>query len=78
MIAYPRMRSHLLNSLAAQFVTNVPKNIRRGVEHIRPIVEERRQYLNEYGKDWTEKPVGRKYLRSAPCSFFFSTTFCHG
>ncbi|KAG9308952.1 cytochrome P450 [Chiua virens] len=45
-----------LKPVAARFITNVPKNTRRGAAHLRPIVEERRKYLNEYGSDWTEKP----------------------
>ncbi|KAF8547706.1 cytochrome P450 [Imleria badia] len=51
-----RPHSQLLDSLVARFITNVPENIRRGITHLRPIIEERRKYLNEYGKDWTEKP----------------------
>ncbi|KAF8546289.1 cytochrome P450, partial [Imleria badia] len=45
-----------LRPLAARFITNVPESIRRGITHLRPIIEERRKYLSEYGKDWTEKP----------------------
>ncbi|KAF8547708.1 cytochrome P450 [Imleria badia] len=45
-----------LKPLAAHFVTSVPKNTRRALRHLRSIIEERRKYLNEYGKEWTEKP----------------------
>ncbi|KAN0100066.1 Cytochrome P450 [Tylopilus felleus] len=45
-----------LKPTAARFITNIPKNTRRGVGHLRPLIEERRKHLNEYGKDWTDRP----------------------
>jgi len=63
--------SQFLESLAARYITNVTKNTRRGIGHLRPIIEERQRYLNEYGKDWTEKPVRLSYLRTPLCSTFF-------
>ncbi|KAH0837779.1 cytochrome P450 [Lanmaoa asiatica] len=45
-----------LKPLAARSITNAPKSTRRGVGHLRPIIDERRKYLNEYGNEWDEKP----------------------
>ena len=69
-IVYPRCRLQPLDSLAARFITNVSKNTSRGVGHLRPIIEERRKYLKEYGKDWIEKPVRLPCFRLLLCSSF--------
>ncbi|KAH7926847.1 cytochrome P450 [Leucogyrophana mollusca] len=42
--------------LVAQYMTTVPASIRRGMKHLRPIIEERQRYLDEYGKEWADKP----------------------
>ncbi|KIJ13791.1 hypothetical protein PAXINDRAFT_80408 [Paxillus involutus ATCC 200175] len=45
-----------LAPLVARFMTNVPASARRGMKHLGPIIEERRKHLEEYGKDWADKP----------------------
>ena len=62
-------------SPAAPFVTSVPKNTRRAIRHLRPIIEERRKYLNEYGKDWTEKPVRLPYFDRLCVHLFIERLF---
>ncbi|KAH7926831.1 cytochrome P450 [Leucogyrophana mollusca] len=42
--------------LVAKFMTNVPTGIKRAMKHLRPIVEERQRYLDEYGREWVDKP----------------------
>ncbi|KIJ09985.1 hypothetical protein PAXINDRAFT_86692 [Paxillus involutus ATCC 200175] len=42
--------------LVARFMTNIPASARRGMKHLGPIIEERRKHLEEYGKDWADKP----------------------
>ncbi|KAF9231272.1 cytochrome P450 [Melanogaster broomeanus] len=42
--------------LVARFMTSVPGSTRRGMKHLRPIIEERQKYLDEYGKTWADKP----------------------
>ncbi|KIK77861.1 hypothetical protein PAXRUDRAFT_775722 [Paxillus rubicundulus Ve08.2h10] len=46
----------VLAPLVARFMTGVPASIRRGMKHLGPIIEERRKHLEEYGKDWADKP----------------------
>ena len=50
--------------LASRLLTNVPKNIARGVEHLGPIIEERLKMREQYGKDWQDKPVGSLLVSS--------------
>ncbi|KAI0320026.1 cytochrome P450 [Amylostereum chailletii] len=42
--------------LAARFLTPLPKQTRRLMRHLTPIVEEREQKLAEYGTEWEDKP----------------------
>ncbi|KAF8844182.1 cytochrome P450 [Paxillus ammoniavirescens] len=46
----------LLAPLVARFMTSVPGSARRGMKHLGPIIEERRKHIEEYGKDWADKP----------------------
>ena len=38
-------------------LSNLPSQIRQEIEFIRPMVEERFAKMEEYGKDWDDKPV---------------------
>ncbi|KAF8844235.1 cytochrome P450 [Paxillus ammoniavirescens] len=38
------------------FMPSVPESVRRCMNHLGPIIEERRKHLEEYGKDWVDKP----------------------
>ena len=38
-------------------MTRVPESMRRADKHLRPIIEERLRQFDEYGKDWSDKPV---------------------
>ncbi|KIJ13842.1 hypothetical protein PAXINDRAFT_80222 [Paxillus involutus ATCC 200175] len=46
----------VLAPLVARFMTSVPRSARRGMKYLGPIIEERRRHLEEYGKDWADKP----------------------
>ncbi|EGO05415.1 hypothetical protein SERLA73DRAFT_83088 [Serpula lacrymans var. lacrymans S7.3] len=37
-------------------LSSLPRSMRRGMKHLRPIIEERQKNLDEYGSDWDEKP----------------------
>jgi len=41
--------------LVARFFTE-PGSMKRGINHLQPIIEQRRRHLDEYGSDWPEKP----------------------
>ncbi|KIJ13839.1 hypothetical protein PAXINDRAFT_80343 [Paxillus involutus ATCC 200175] len=45
-------------SLVARFTTSVPASTRCGIKLLGPIIEERRKYLDAYGKDCADKPNG--------------------
>ncbi|KAF8128435.1 cytochrome P450 [Boletus edulis] len=45
-----------MRSLASRLFTKVPQCINRGVKLLRPVIEERQKYLNEYGTEWDDKP----------------------
>ncbi|RDB27628.1 Ent-kaurene oxidase [Hypsizygus marmoreus] len=47
----------LLRPMAAYFLTSVPATVDRAAEHLRPIVKERRCKIDEYGKDYPDKPI---------------------
>ncbi len=38
-------------------LSNLPSQIQREIEHIRPVVEERIAKMEEYGEGWDDKPV---------------------
>ncbi|KAG8219260.1 cytochrome P450 [Butyriboletus roseoflavus] len=46
----------LLKPIAARLFTSVSQSIQRGRKLLEPIIEERRKYINEYGKEWVDKP----------------------
>ncbi|KAF8844228.1 cytochrome P450 [Paxillus ammoniavirescens] len=46
----------VLAPLVARFMASVPESARRCMNHLGPIIEERRKHLDEYGKDWADKP----------------------
>ncbi|EGO30935.1 hypothetical protein SERLADRAFT_444508 [Serpula lacrymans var. lacrymans S7.9] len=50
------MFPQFMASVVAQFLTNLPRSIRRGIRHLQPVIEERKTYLKEYGDHWAEKP----------------------
>lgn len=43
--------------LAGRLVGNVPSYIDRSMKHLRPIIEERKRKMKEYGGDWDDKPA---------------------
>ncbi|EPQ50638.1 cytochrome P450 [Gloeophyllum trabeum ATCC 11539] len=45
-----------LKPIAGRLLTNISKSVQRGINHLRPIIEERRRNLNEYGPDYEGKP----------------------
>ena len=59
--------SHVISvvSLVAGFFTDMDRSIAQGVELLRPIIENRFECLQEYGKEGTEMPVrGFPFVRS--------------
>ncbi|KAG5643941.1 hypothetical protein DXG03_009353 [Asterophora parasitica] len=46
-----------LRPLASHFLTSVSTSIDRSVKYLSPLIEERRQSIAEYGKDYPGKPV---------------------
>ncbi|KAF9231273.1 cytochrome P450 [Melanogaster broomeanus] len=42
--------------LVIRFMTSIPGSTRRGMKHLRPIIEERQKHLDEYGTTWADKP----------------------
>ncbi|KAK7678985.1 hypothetical protein QCA50_017928 [Cerrena zonata] len=50
------MFPQFLRPLAARLLTNVPKNIESGVQHLGPIIKQRLKMREQYGKDWEGKP----------------------
>ncbi|KAI5119873.1 hypothetical protein M0805_008544 [Coniferiporia weirii] len=50
------MFSVFMRGIVGRYLTSVPASLRRGVEHMRPIIEYRLKRYEEYGKDWSEKP----------------------
>ncbi len=45
------------SSIVTRVLSNLPSQIRQQIEFIRPLVEERFAKMEEYGKDWDDKPV---------------------
>ncbi|KIK72385.1 hypothetical protein PAXRUDRAFT_22046 [Paxillus rubicundulus Ve08.2h10] len=46
----------VLAPFVARFMKSVPGSVRGCMDHLGPIIEERRKYLEEYGEDWADKP----------------------
>lgn len=55
--------SQLRDSFAARFFTKVVQSNERGRRLLGPIIEERKRYLDEYGDQWADKPVGEPHFR---------------
>ncbi|KAI9440521.1 cytochrome P450 [Lactarius indigo] len=45
-----------LKPIAARFISNLSSQIRQEMEYIKPMVEERFARMEEFGKDWDDKP----------------------
>ncbi|KAI0320027.1 cytochrome P450 [Amylostereum chailletii] len=50
------MFPEFLHSLAAPLLTPLPKQTRRQMRHLAPIITERQRKLAEYGTEWEDKP----------------------
>jgi hypothetical protein len=44
-------------SIVGNILTNIPKNIKRCIEYVGPMIQERLDKEEEDGPDWLEKPV---------------------
>jgi hypothetical protein len=49
------MKPHF--SIVSRTLSNLPSKIQQEIKFIKPMVEERFAKLEEYGKDWDDKPV---------------------
>lgn len=58
------------DSLVGRLLTSVPDSIRRGLRHLKPIIEERQKLIDEHGKNYPGKPVMN---RSCSTSIFLLT-----
>ncbi|KIJ50512.1 hypothetical protein M422DRAFT_245133 [Sphaerobolus stellatus SS14] len=45
-----------LKPLAARYLTGTSKSVERAIKHLRPIIEERQRKIDEYGRDFPDKP----------------------
>jgi len=45
-------------SIAGRLFTNVDVQVRRGMRLLAPVIEDRQRHIDEYGKEWEDKPVG--------------------
>ncbi|KAF8325934.1 cytochrome P450, partial [Amanita rubescens] len=45
-----------LRHIVAKFLRKVPNGIKRGIQHLQPLIEERIKQEAQYGKDWPDKP----------------------
>ena len=43
--------------VVGNLIKTTDRAIKRGIKHLEPIVEHRLKAFNEYGKNWSEKPV---------------------
>ncbi|KAF9235152.1 cytochrome P450 [Melanogaster broomeanus] len=46
----------ILAPLAARWLTNVTRSVRRSMKHLRPIIEERQKYVKKYGNRAADRP----------------------
>ena len=44
-------------SLAGRLLTNIHAQVERGMRHLVPVIQDRQRHIDEYGKDWVDKPV---------------------
>ena len=61
-------------SIVSRMLSNLPSQIRQQIEFIRPIVEERFAKMEEYGKDWDDKPVRRTIVSECVISYYTDAT----
>jgi cytochrome P450 len=47
---------NFLKPIAGRLLTNVHAQVKRGMRHLVPIIKDRQRYIDEYGKDWDDKP----------------------
>ncbi|KAI0654469.1 cytochrome P450 [Cubamyces menziesii] len=47
---------NLVKPIVGRMVGNSKRNLKRAIPHLRPIIEERRRKMAEYGEDWSDKP----------------------
>jgi hypothetical protein len=47
----------VLFSLVGNVLTKIPRQVRRAVGHLKPIIEERYRMMAEYGNNWQNKPT---------------------
>ncbi|KAF8637674.1 hypothetical protein AX16_010749 [Volvariella volvacea WC 439] len=45
-----------LRPLAARFLTNVERGIKRGIKHLGPMIQERLENEEKYGREWADRP----------------------
>jgi hypothetical protein len=53
-------------SIVSRTLSNLPSKIQQEIDFIRPMVEERFAKMEEYGKDWDDKPVCRTIALISP------------
>jgi hypothetical protein len=44
-------------SIAVSLLTNINAQVRRGMRHLVPVIQDRQRHIDEYGQDWDNKPV---------------------
>jgi hypothetical protein len=67
-----------LKPIVSRMISNIPSQIQKEIEFIRPMVEERFAKMKEYGDDWDDKPVCQTTL-SVPLSLagWFTERYGH-
>ncbi|KIM88557.1 hypothetical protein PILCRDRAFT_769584 [Piloderma croceum F 1598] len=45
-----------LQPIAVSLLTNINAQVRRGMRHLVPVIQDRQQHIDEYGQDWDNKP----------------------
>lgn len=71
----------LLARVIGEIITSVPKSTRHAMKFLAPIIEERLSKIEEYGKDYPDKPVGFALALvrgSSPNVCCARSTCCHG
>lgn len=49
--------TQMLHSTVSSFASRAKKSVRRGGQYLKPILNERKEMLIEYGDGWKDKPV---------------------
>jgi len=47
---------NFLKPIAGRLLTPIQAQVKRGMRHLVPIIKDRQRYIDEYGKDWDDKP----------------------